>query len=60
MAAGLAALELTAEPRDKAAVGRAETVRKLAESDRLAYAFSGSDNWGVDTLLILKICATSG
>lgn len=54
VAAGHAALELTAEPQGQAAVQRAEATRQLAQSDKVAYAFSGASNYGVNTFLTLK------
>ena len=53
VAAGHAALDLTAAP-DQAALDRAEHARELAQSNKVAYAFTGAGNNGVGTFMTLK------
>lgn len=54
VAAGHAALDLTADPEDQAALDRAEAACRLAQSTKVAYAFTGASNHGVDTFMTLK------
>ena len=60
VAAGHAALDLTAEPDGASALDRAEAARRLAQSSRVAYAFTGASNHGVDTFMILKTAQPVG
>ncbi len=54
VAAGHAALDLTAEPEDQAALDTAKAACRLAQSTKVAYAFTGASNHGVDTFMTLK------
>ena len=54
LAAGHAALDLTAEPQDQAALDLAEAACQLAQSNKVAYAFTGASNHGIDTFMTLK------
>ena len=54
VAAGHAALDLTAEPQDQAALDLAEAACRHAQSTKVAYAFTGASNHGVDTFMTLK------
>ena len=54
VAAGHAALDLTAESGDQAALDRAEAACQLAQSTKVAYAFTGASNHRVDTFMTLR------
>ena len=54
LAAGHAALDLTAEPQDQAALDSAEAACQLAQSNKVAYAFTGASNHEIDTIMTLK------
>ena len=60
VAAGHEALELTAEDGDNTGHDKAEAARLEVESDKVAYAFKGASNYGVDTFLTLQTAQPDG